>query len=187
MLEKHKQSIQGCKKCILHDGRHNIVYGKGNPNANILIIGEAPGKNEDEMGVPFVGKAGKNLDNLLDLAKIDKNDAYITNVVKCRPPSNRNPKAEEINMCSKYLRKQTSIIKPKFIICLGNFATKFILKNEEGITNVHGKLYDLGKFYVYPVFHPASTIYDPKKKIVLEQDFIKLGKIIKDNKENKWV
>lgn len=177
-MDKLEQKVKKCKKCPLKDGRTNVVFGSGNVNADVLIIGEAPGKNEDLEGLPFVGKAGKYLDELLSIAGLNRNEVYIANVLKCRPPSNRNPRAEEILACAPYLREQTSKINPKLIITLGNFATKFILKNEEGITQLHGKAVTLGKFTVLPVFHPASTMYDPKKKEELEKDFAKISKLI---------
>lgn len=178
-FEELKQNVESCKKCPLHEGRQNVVFGKGAPDVDVLIIGEAPGKNEDEQGMPFVGRAGQYLDQLLKLAGLEPQDVYIANVLKCRPPSNRNPRADEILQCAPYLRAQTSIIDPKVIVTLGNFATRFILKNEEGITHLHGKPVACGKFTVFPVYHPAATMYDRKKKEALEADFEKLGKIVK--------
>ena len=160
------------------EGRTNAVFGSGNENADVMIIGEAPGKNEDEQGLPFVGKAGKYLDELLALAGLSREEVYIANVLKCRPPTNRNPKADEILACAPYLRQQTALVNPKIIVTLGNFATRFILKNEEGITLLHGRPVQLGKFTVFPVYHPASTMYDPKKKQALESDFKKLKNLL---------
>lgn len=175
-----KNQIKNCKKCELCQGRKNVVFGDGCTDADVMIIGEAPGKNEDEHGLPFVGRAGKFLDELLKIAGLDRTLVYIANVVKCRPPSNRNPKADEILQCSTYLRQQTAFVKPKIIVTLGNFATRFILKNEQGISLIHGKPYELGKFLVFPVYHPAATMYDIKKKEDLVKDFEKLGKIVID-------
>lgn len=178
-MKNLKQHVEKCTRCPLKDGRKNVVFGDGNENADVLIIGEAPGKNEDEQGLPFVGKAGQYLNELLAIANLKREDIYIANVVKCRPPSNRNPKAEEILQCSDYLREQTRLIDPKLIITLGNFATRFILKNEEGITKLHGKIFNLGKFSVMPVYHPAATMYDIKKKAALEEDFAKIKQVLK--------
>lgn len=177
-MDELKKIVSKCTKCPLKEGRTQAVFGTGNVNANVMIIGEAPGKNEDLEGEPFVGKAGKFLDELLELAELNRKDVYIANVVKCRPPSNRNPRVEEINACSPYLRQQTAKVNPKIIVTLGNFATRFILKNEDGITQIHGKPVKAGKFIVYPVFHPASTMYDPKKKSVLEHDFKNLKQLM---------
>lgn len=171
--------ISVCHKCPLCEGRTHVVVGDGDPNARILIIGEAPGKNEDLQGRPFVGAAGKYLDELLAIAGIKREEVYIANVLKCRPPGNRDPKVEEIEMCAPYLREQTRAIDPEYIVTLGNFATKFILKTEVGITRLHGQLKQTGRFRVYPVFHPAAAIYDRTKRDALEQDFARLGELLK--------
>ena len=183
-MDKLYKKIKNCKKCPLFEGRTNIVFGYGNPHADVMIIGEAPGKNEDESGQPFVGRAGRYLDELLSLAGVSRDEVYIANVIKCRPPSNRDPRAEEIEQCSSYLREQTKIVDPKIIVTLGNFATRFILKSEDGITLLHGQKFNLGKFIVVPMYHPAATIYDRQKKIDIEKDFKKLKKIIKKELEN---
>ena len=144
----------------------------------MLIVGEAPGKNEDLQGVPFVGAAGQYLNELLAYAGLRREDVYIANVLKCRPPGNRNPLPSEIEVCTPFLREQTRTIDPLFIVTLGNFATKFILKTDRGITGLHGKLYQTGKFKVFPVFHPAAAIYDRRKRTDLEDDFATLGEYL---------
>jgi len=146
----------------------------------VLIIGEAPGKNEDLQGIPFVGKAGQSLNELLEIAGLAREDVFIANVLKCRPPGNRDPRAEEIELCTPFLREQTRTIDPEYIVTLGNFATKFILKTEVGITHLHGKLQQAGKFKVFPIYHPAAAIYDRKKMEALEEDFAKLGRMLAD-------
>ena len=143
-----------------------------------MIIGEAPGKNEDLQGKPFVGAAGKLLDELLEIAGLKREDVFIANVLKCRPPGNRDPRPEEIELCAPYLREQTRTIDPEYIVTLGNFSTKFILKTDRGITGLHGKLYQTGKFKVFPIFHPAAALYDGKKREALENDFVTLGEIL---------
>lgn len=178
-LNELREQVSACHKCPLAEGRTQTVFGEGNPNARVLIIGEAPGRNEDLQGVPFVGAAGKKLDALLEIAGLDRErDVFIANVLKCRPPSNRDPKAEEIEMCSPFLREQTRTIDPQVIVTLGNFATKFILKTEVGITQLHGKVQHAGKFMVFPIYHPAAAIYDRKKQVALEEDFATLGHIL---------
>jgi len=154
-----------CKNC------KNIVIGKGNENADILFVGEAPGKNEDEQGLPFVGKAGKNLDDMLVKVGLSLNDVYIANILKCRPPENRDPLPDEIRAHTPWLVKQIEDIKPKVICSLGNYATKFFLANgdvdkmdeQPGITSVHGKvkeiLFNGLKIKLIPLFHPAAIIY----------------------------
>lgn len=177
-LETLQAQAMACHACPLADGRTNVVFGTGNPQARVLIVGEAPGKNEDLRGVPFVGAAGQYLNELLAYAGLRREDVYIANVLKCRPPGNRNPLPSEIEVCTPFLREQTRTIDPLFIVTLGNFATKFILKTDRGITGLHGKLYQTGKFKVFPVFHPAAAIYDRRKRTDLEDDFATLGEYL---------
>jgi len=178
-LDDIKQEVIACTKCPLWEGRTQVVFGVGNPSARVLFIGEAPGKNEDLQGEPFVGAAGKYLNELLGYAGLERNDIYIANILKCRPPNNRNPLPEEIQICTPYLREQTRSINPEFIVTLGNFSTKFVLKTETGITQLHGRLQQAGKFKVFPVFHPAAAIYDNAKREHMETDFRTLGELLK--------
>ena len=145
----------------------------------MLIVGEAPGKNEDLQGEPFVGAAGKYLNELLAIAGLSREDVYIANVLKCRPPSNRDPRPEEIQACTPFLREQTRTINPEYIVTLGNFSTKFILKTDVGITRLHGTLQRAGRFKVFPIFHPAAALYDSKKREALENDFATLGELLR--------
>lgn len=157
------------KDCI------NIVVGKGNPDADILFVGEAPGKNEDEQGVPFCGAAGKNLDKLLEKVGLSLDDIYVANILKCRPPMNRDPLPDEIRSHTPWLLKQIKEMKPKVVCSLGNYATKFFLaggdvdsmKNQPGITSVHGKVQEIEidglKVKLIPLFHPAAIIYNRTK------------------------
>lgn len=178
-LEEIRMHVQDCHRCPLGDSRTQVVFGAGNPSARVLIIGEAPGKNEDLQGEPFVGAAGKYLDELLAIAGLKRDDVFIANVLKCRPPGNRNPRPEEIELCAPYLREQTRTINPEFIVTLGNFSTKFILKTEIGITRLHGSLQHAGKFKVFPIFHPAAALYDSSKREALERDFTTLGELLR--------
>ena len=178
-LDEIRAEVQACRRCPLADGRTQTVFGEGNPNARVLIVGEAPGKNEDLQGEPFVGAAGKYLNELLAIAGLKREDVFIVNVLKCRPPGNRNPRPEEIELCTPYLREQTRTIDPEFIVTLGNFSTKFILKTEVGITRLHGKLQMAGKFKVFPIFHPAAALYDGSKRVALEDDFATLGELLR--------
>lgn len=160
----------------------NLVFGKGNPEARIVFVGEAPGRNEDEQGLPFVGAAGKNLDKLLSTVGLTMNDVYITNILKYRPPENRNPNNEEITLHTPYLVKQIQILKPKVVCSLGNYATKFFMGGlspngmdaQPGITNVHGKVkileFDGMKIKLIPLFHPAAIIYNQSLKQHWEKD-----------------
>jgi len=164
-----------CTRCPLCEGRTNVVFGAGDEHARVLIVGEAPGKNEDAKGLPFVGAAGKFLDELLEAADLTREQVYIANVLKCRPPSNRNPKVEEIEACAPFLREQTQSISPALIVTMGNFATQFILRTQVGITELRGKPQRAGRFTVFPVFHPAAAIYDRSKRDVLLSDFEQIG------------
>lgn len=178
-LEELQAQVERCRQCALAEGRTQTVFGIGNPHARVLIVGEAPGKNEDVQGEPFVGAAGKYLNELLGYAGLVREDVFIANVLKCRPPDNRNPLPAEIETCTPFLREQTRTIDPDIIVTLGNFATKFILKTDRGITGLHGKLYRAGKFKVFPIFHPAAAIYDRSKREALEADFCALGELLK--------
>lgn len=160
-----------CSKCGLAATRNNIVFGAGNPHANVMFIGEAPGKNEDLKGEPFVGAAGKLLNEMLERVGIPREDIYIANICKCRPPKNRNPRAEEIEACTPWLHEQVASIHPTVIVTLGNFATRFILDTKEGITGLRGRVHAAGPLRVIPMFHPAAAIYDPSKVDAIAADF----------------
>ena len=177
-LDQLREQVGACHQCPLADGRTNVVFGEGDPEARVLIVGEAPGKNEDLQGRPFVGAAGKLLDDLLAVAGLAREDVFIANVLKCRPPGNRDPRPEEIEACTPYLREQTRTISPNFIVTLGNFSTKFILKTEVGITRLHGHVQQAGRFKVFPIYHPAAALYDPTKRAALEDDFATLGELL---------
>ena len=179
-LDELRAQVAACHACPLADGRTQTVFGVGNPEARVLFIGEAPGKNEDLQGEPFVGAAGKYLNELLAIAGLRREDVFIANVLKCRPPGNRDPRPEEIETCTPFLREQTRTINPEFIVTLGNFATKFVLKTEMGITRLHGRLQQAGRFKVFPIYHPAAAIYDRTKMEALENDFATLGRLLKE-------
>ena len=179
-LDEIRSRVEGCRACSLCEGRTNTVFGEGDPHARVPIIGEAPGKNEDLQGRPFVGAAGRFLDELLDAAGLKREEVFIANVLKCRPPSNRNPKADEIEACAPFLREQTQAIDPYVIVTLGNFATQFILRTQTGITHLRGTVNQTGRFIVMPVFHPAAAIYDRSKRDVLLADFERIGLIVRD-------
>ena len=178
-LPELRAQVEACHACPLAQTRTQIVFGDGNPDARVLIVGEAPGKNEDLQGIPFVGKAGQNLNRLLEIAGLARENVFIANVLKCRPPGNRDPRPEEIEVCTPFLREQTRTINPEYIVTLGNFATKFILKTDRGITRLHGQLHHAGRFKVFPIYHPAAAIYDRSKMEALENDFVTLGQLLR--------
>lgn len=167
-----------CQRCELALTRTRIVFGHGSANARVMVIGEAPGRNEDLKGEPFVGAAGKLLDELLEHAGLSRDDIYIANVVKCRPPNNRDPLPKEIETCTPFLREQIRVIKPEVIVTLGNFATRFVLKTEAPISRLHGTPRQVGRFTVLPMFHPAAAIYDRTKRDVLFADLGVLKEIL---------
>lgn len=179
-LNDIRAQVEACRACPLCEGRTNVVFGEGDPHARVMIIGEAPGKNEDLQGRPFVGAAGKFLDELLEEAGLVREEVFIANVLKCRPPSNRNPQASEIEACAPFLREQTQSISPLVIVTLGNFATQFILRTGIGITRLRGTVQRAGRFTVLPVFHPAAAIYDRSKRDVLLADFKQVGSLVRD-------
>lgn len=179
-LDELREVIGECTRCALAGDRHHMVFGVGNPNARVMFIGEAPGRNEDLKGEPFVGAAGKFLDELLEHAGLRREDVYIANVLKCRPPGNRDPESHEIETCTPFLREQIRLVNPEVLVTLGNFATRFVLKTEAGITKLRGTIHTAGRFSVLPVFHPAAAIYDRTKREVLIADFERLGSLLRE-------
>ena len=184
-LEQVRDEALQCCKCALCETRNTVVFGVGNPHAEVMFIGEAPGKKEDLGAEPFIGAAGKNLNKLLEVAGLAREDIYIANVLKCRPPENRDPHFDEIEACTPYLRKQVAAINPDVLVTLGNFATKFILKTDCGITSLRGRVYTAGKFYVLPTFHPAAAIYDQSKAPLLQSDFELLKRLLEVERQRK--
>jgi DNA polymerase len=170
------EEIKNCKKCSLWRDRINPVMGTGNLCATLVIIGEAPGHEEDLQGKPFVGQAGQLLEKMLRSIQIEKDQVYITNVIKCRPPANRNPKSEEIKCCLPYLKRQLDIIKPKLILTLGNFATQTLLESDKGIRELRGKVYQNMGIKIIPTFHPAALLRTPSLKRLAWDDLKLLAK-----------
>lgn len=184
-LDELRVQVESCRRCPLCDGRTQTVFGVGNPHARVMFIGEAPGKNEDLQGEPFVGAAGHYLNELLGCAGLRREDVFIANVLKCRPPGNRDPRPEEIQTCTPFLREQTRTIDPEVLVTLGKFSTQFVLKTQVGITRLHGRVQRAGKFLVFPIFHPAAALYDGAKREALENDFVTLGQVLHQLEEQK--
>ena len=178
--EDLEKSIQGCNKCKLYLSRQNIVFGVGNKNAKIMLIGEGPGADEDRLGEPFVGRAGQLMDKAFKAVGLKREDVYIANIVKCRPPSNRNPEEDECEACINYLRNQVILVKPQIIILLGSVALKHILGKEYGITASRGKWVEKKGIRYMPTWHPAALLRDETKKI----DFIKDLMLVTKELEN---
>jgi len=169
-----------CKKCPhLASERTNVVFGAGDEHSDLMFIGEAPGFYEDKQGVPFVGAAGKLLTQLLQSIGLDRETVYITNILKCRPPGNRNPAPEEIVNCRGYLDEQIRLIQPRIICTLGNFATQTVTGRPLSITRVRGKLLHMGDLLIFPLLHPAAALHKPPMKEPLEEDFRKLGILLR--------
>jgi len=185
-LDIVKQKVIKCKKCELYKTRDNAVPGKGNFKSDVIFVGEAPGKNEDKHGEPFIGIAGKKLNSALEMAGVSRDNVYITNIVKCRPPNNRVPKTDERNRCQEYLKEEIAIIKPKIICVLGNTAFNSVLGGSE-ITKFRGKVIRKNNQLYFITIHPAATIYNQKLIDVLNEDIAALFELIKELKNNKEI
>ena len=181
-LREYAEQTASCTKCALAEGRTQVVFGAGSPHADLMFVGEAPGFHEDQQGVPFVGQAGKLLDKLLAGIGLTRADVFVVNVLKCRPPGNRDPLQEEIASCEPHLFRQIELIEPKLVATLGNFATKLLSGRPAGITRVHGQEQEvtLGARTVqlYPLYHPAAALYTPSMLKVLEEDFARIPALL---------
>ncbi|THJ24398.1 MAG: uracil-DNA glycosylase [Nitrospira sp. CG24E] len=174
LLELNK-SLHDCQRCKLSKlGRHQVVFGVGNLNATVMFVGEAPGFHEDQRGEPFVGAAGKLLNDLLQSAGLSRGDIYIANVIKCRPPNNRDPEPDEVETCKPFLMQQIAMIHPKLVCTLGNWATQTLLERKVGITKVRGQAFYLKDFVLFPLLHPAAALHQGNMLEPLREDFIKL-------------
>jgi DNA polymerase len=181
-LRDYADETASCTRCSLAKGRTQVVFGSGNPDADLMFVGEAPGFHEDQQGLPFVGQAGKLLERLLGGIGLTRGDVYIANVLKCRPPGNRDPVPDEIAACEPHLFRQIEVIEPTLVATLGNFATKLLSGRPAGITRVHGHEQEvtLGSRQVllYPLYHPAAALYTPSMLKVLEADFARIPELL---------
>jgi uracil-DNA glycosylase family 4 len=181
-LHAYRDEVAGCTRCALAGGRTQVVFGSGDPGADLMFVGEAPGFHEDKQGVPFVGAAGKLLDQLLAGIGLTRADAYVANVLKCRPPGNRDPMPDEIEACEVHLWRQIELIQPRVVATLGNFATKLLSGRPTGITRVHGQEQEttLGgrRVLLYPLYHPAAALYTPRMLEVLKSDFARIPELL---------
>ncbi len=169
-LEEVEQRLGDCRRCKLHKGRHHIVFGAGNKQAKLVFIGEAPGYEEDMQGKPFVGKAGQLLTKIIESIGLTREEVYITNVVKCRPPGNRNPEPDEIASCEPFLIQQLEAIQPKLICALGTFAAQTLLKTKAPISKLRGKFYSYKNIKLMATFHPAYLLRNPQDKRLVWED-----------------
>jgi len=178
-LEQIREDLGDCHRCRLAAGRKTIVFGQGNPHAELVFVGEGPGADEDEQGLPFVGRAGKLLNRLIEFIGLKREDVYICNVVKCRPPGNRTPERDEIEACSPFLYRQLEAIKPRLLCCLGAPAVRTVLGIKEGITKIRGRFYDFGNAKALATVHPAYILRNPREEKTLREDFEKIRDFLK--------
>ena len=183
LVELYRE-LQDCQKCPLSQGRNTVVFGNGNADADLMFVGEAPGFHEDQQGKPFVGRAGQLLDKLLEEIGLARADTWVANVLKCRPPDNRDPMPDEIEACRPHLERQIELIEPRVICTLGNFATKLLTGSPQGITRVRGvpQLHELGgrPVFLYPIFHPAAALRTTAMLDQLRADFQALPRLLAD-------
>jgi len=181
-LEAYAAQTAACTRCRLAEGRTQVVFGNGDPDADLMFVGEAPGFHEDKQGFPFVGQAGKLLDQLLAGIDLTRDMVFVANVLKCRPPGNRDPMPDEIEACESHLFRQVELIKPKVVATLGNFSTKLLSGKQLGITRVHGQEQQVtlgGRAVVlYPLYHPAAALYTPAMLKVLQEDFRRIPELL---------
>ena len=181
-LRAFADEVAGCTRCALAQGRTQVVFGSGDPEADLMFVGEAPGFHEDKQGVPFVGAAGKLLEQLLAEIGLTREQVYICNTLKCRPPGNRDPLPDEVESCESHLWRQIELIEPRVVSTLGNFATKLLSGKPTGITRVHGQEQEttLGgrRVLLYPLYHPAAALYTPRMLDVLRSDFARLPELL---------
>lgn len=178
-LQDLAKSLHNCQRCKLAKlGRTQVVFGVGNPHASIMFVGEAPGFNEDQKGEPFVGAAGKLLNDLLASANLSRDQIYIANVIKCRPPNNRDPEADEVETCKPFLLQQIQMIRPKLVCTLGNWATQTLLERKVGITKVKAQAFYMKDFVLFPLLHPAAALHQGNLMDTLKEDFKKLKEFL---------
>lgn len=186
-LTELEEQVRSCKNCRLCETRTNVVFGVGVPTAEVFFIGEGPGRNEDEQGEPFVGRSGQLLDRMLAAVDLDrKQNIYIGNMVKCRPPENRDPQPDEVDACIGYLRAQVALIKPKILVCLGRVAAQRIISPDFKVTKEHGTFLQKGEYLMMGTFHPSALLRNPNQKPDAMEDFLKLRAKIEEICEHTY-
>lgn len=180
-LEEIRNELGDCRRCKLHRTRRTIVFGEGNKKARLMLIGEGPGNDEDVQGRPFVGKAGQLLTKILQAIEIEREEVYIANIIKCRPPQNRNPEPDEIENCYPFLLKQIQAIRPRIICALGTFSAQTLLKTDVKITALRGKIYDFSGIQLFPTYHPAYLLRNPEKKREVWEDMKQIAKALAES------
>ena len=177
-LQELAASVHDCRKCRLHQGRTHVVFGTGNPNADLVFIGEAPGYDEDVQGEPFVGRAGQLLTRIIEAMGLRREHVYILNIIKCRPPENRNPLPDELAACRPILEAQLACLQPRVICALGTFAAQALLQTEERITRLRGRLHQMGNIQVMPTYHPAYLLRNPQAKRAVWDDVQQIQRLL---------
>lgn len=181
LLVDIRNDIGDCTRCKLHRmGRTQIVFGVGNPNADLMFVGEAPGQDEDIQGFPFVGRAGQLLTKIIEAIDLKREEVYIANVLKCRPPNNRNPEPDEVASCQPFLRRQIEAVKPKVIVALGSFAARTLLQTEEAISRLRGRVYQYGDAKLVATYHPAYLLRSPDKKRETWEDMKRVRELLRE-------
>jgi uracil-DNA glycosylase family 4 len=175
-LEEIREELGDCRRCKLHRTRHTVVFGEGNRRTKLMIIGEGPGYEEDVQGKPFVGRAGQLLTKILQSVHIQREEVYITNIIKCRPPQNRNPEPDEIQSCFPFLLKQIHAIEPQIICALGTFSAQTLLKTDAKISSLRGRFHKLGGISLFPTYHPAYLLRNPERKREVWEDMKQIAK-----------
>jgi DNA polymerase len=181
-LEEIRTDLGDCQRCKLAGGRKHIVFGQGDPHAELVFVGEGPGADEDEQGLPFVGRAGQLLNRMLQFVNIRREQVYICNVVKCRPPGNRTPERDEVEACSPFLFRQIEAIRPRLVCCLGAPAVRTVLGLKDGILKLRGQFYDFGAAKALATVHPAYVLRNPREEKILREDFEKIGDFLQASK-----
>jgi uracil-DNA glycosylase family 4 len=184
-MEEVRKELGDCKRCKLHRTRQTIVFGEGNERATLMFIGEGPGYDEDVQGRPFVGKAGQLLTKIIESINLSRVEVYIANIIKCRPPQNRNPEPDEIQSCNPFLMKQIRVIRPRIICALGTFSAQTLLKTDTKISALRGKFFDLEGIKVIPTYHPAFLLRNPERKREVWEDMKKIAEGLKNDKKTK--
>ena len=179
-LEAVRAELGACTRCKLHATRTNLVYGVGNPAADLMFVGEAPGRDEDEQGLPFVGRAGQLLTKIIGAIDLRREDVYIANVIKCRPPNNRNPEPDEVMTCEPFLFGQVDAIRPKVVVALGAFAVRTLLRTDESISRLRGRVFDYRGAKLVPTFHPAYLLRSPDKKRDVWEDMKRVRAMLRE-------
>ena len=177
-LEQIRGDIGECTRCKLHRGRTTLVFGVGSPEADLVFVGEAPGRDEDEQGVPFVGRAGQLLTKIIESIGLTREEVYIANVIKCRPPQNRNPELDEVQTCEPFLFRQIDAIRPKVVVALGAFAVRTLLRSDQAISRLRGQVFDFRGSKLVPTFHPAFLLRSPDRKRDVWEDMKKVRTLL---------